>query len=327
MKILLLSHESDIDGMGSVVLSKIVFGDIEYELFPNVDELELKVRKYIEDNYFDDFDTVYITDLSLLRPAIDMVNDNESLKKKIKIFDHHQRAIDDGLDKYDFSTVIERDELGNKTCATSIFYNYLVKNKYLDENDTLKEFCELTRLEDTWSWEEKGDFGFKAHDLAILFSAIGKEKYIEKMVNKIKNNSLDFDTEDLDNIINKKTEYENKVREYINDSIYLYDEDNNKFGITYAPYEYRNEITHKIINDGNKNDISYMIVVALDKGDFGQKSYRKVKDDFDVNEVAKKYGGGGHPGAAGVYITKDQNEKSSTMPKEDALKYLSTCSQ
>ena len=55
MKILLLSHESDIDGMGSVVLSKIVFGDIEYELFPNVDELELKVRKYIEDNYFDDF--------------------------------------------------------------------------------------------------------------------------------------------------------------------------------------------------------------------------------------------------------------------------------
>lgn len=327
MKILLLSHESDIDGMGSVVLSKLAFENIDYELFPNVDELEVMVRKSIEDNYFDNYDTVYITDLSLLRPAIDMVNENESLKKKIKIFDHHQRAIDDGLDKYDFSTVIERDDQGNKTCATMIFYDYLVKNSYIKQNDTLKEFCEKTRLEDTWSWEEKGDFGVKAHDLAILFSAIGKEKYIENMVNKIKNNSLEFDSEDIDNINNKKTEYENKVKEFINDSIYLCDEDNNKFGITYAPYEYRNEITHRIINDGNINDISYMIVVALDKGDFGQKSYRKVKDDFDVNEVAKKYGGGGHPGAAGVYITKEQNEKSSTMSKKEALRYLSTCSE
>ena len=29
---------------------------------------------------------------------------------------------------------------------------------------------------------------------------------------------------------------------------------------------------------------------------FGQKSYRSIDESFDVNEVAVKHGGGGHPG-------------------------------
>lgn len=324
MSIILFSHESDIDGMGSVILSKIAFGDIKYELFPGPQELELKFRSYIENGFFDQYDEIFITDLSLHRPSIDMVDKDNVLRNKVKIFDHHQRAIDEGLGDYSFSKIIEIDETGKKRCATEIFYEYLYTNGYLEKNDTLDEFSEFTRLEDTWTWRENNP---KAHDLAILFSAIGKEKYIEIMTNRLKNGESLFSNEELKIIQDKKDEYEKALDKYISSSIILVDESGNRFGITYAPYEYRNEITDKIIVDGNPNDISYMIVVAFDKGNYGQKSYRSVKNNFNVNDVAKLYGGGGHPGAAGVYIKKEQKEKSLTMSKEEALKYLSTCSQ
>jgi len=60
----------------------------------------------------------------------------------------------------------------------------------------------------------------------------------------------------------------------------------------------------------------------MNKGEFGQKSYRSVDEDFDVNEVAMRHGGGGHKGASAVNITKEQKEKSRSLPKKEALKYL-----
>ncbi|MBQ3475491.1 MAG: hypothetical protein IJH20_04915 [Bacilli bacterium] len=322
MKRIIFSHESDIDGMGGVILAKIAFSEIDFELFPNVDELEKQFRNYIENNYFDNYDEIYITDLSLLRPSIDIVNEDNILKNKLKIFDHHQRAIDDGLGNYSFVTIEEKNKDGMKRCATEIFYEYLYKNNMIDKNDTLDEFCELTRLEDTWTWRENNP---KAHDLAVLFSAIGIEKYIDLMVKKIKKQDMTFSENDLKRIKEKKEEYEKELNKYIDSSLILTDENNNRFGITFAPYEYRNEITDKIIVDGNKNNICYMIVVAFDKGEFGQKSYRSVVTGMDVNAVAKLHGGGGHPGAAGVYLTKEQKENALKLEHDEALNYLAKC--
>lgn len=325
MKRIIFSHESDIDGMGSIILSKLAFSNFDYELFPNVNELEVRFRYMINNNILDKYDEIYITDLSLLRPSIDIVNESD-LKNKVKIFDHHQRAIDEGLGNYPFSTIIEKDENDNKMCATVLFYNYLCDNNLIKKNDTLDEFTEMVRLEDTWTWEKYQEFGVKSHDLAILFNSIGIDKYINNLVEKIKKQDLSFSDSDYKIINDKKKEYEEETMNYINNSCIFKDELGNRFGITYAPYEYRNEITNRIINEGNKNDISYMIVVAYDKGDYGQKSYRSVKTNFDVNEIAKQHGGGGHPGAAAVYITKEQKENADKMLKEDSLKYLSKCS-
>ena len=105
-KVLLFSHESDADGIGSVVLGKIVFNDLDCLLFQDPDDLEVNFRKMITSGELDKYDMIYITDLSLMEPAISMVN-NCDLKNKLLIFDHHQRAIDAGLRKYPFITVIE----------------------------------------------------------------------------------------------------------------------------------------------------------------------------------------------------------------------------
>ena len=106
--------------------------------------------------------------------------------------------------------------------------------------------------------------------------------------------------------------------------LYLYDEYNNKFGILYANYEYRNEIADFINTIGNPQNIKYVIIVAMDKG-YGQKSYRSIHQDFDVNFLAEKYGGGGHKSAASVNITEEQSKKAKSMSNENSLKYLAKC--
>ena len=43
-KILLFSHESDIDGLGCVVLAKLAFKNLDYVLLPDIRKLELIFR-------------------------------------------------------------------------------------------------------------------------------------------------------------------------------------------------------------------------------------------------------------------------------------------
>ena len=115
------------------------------------------------------------------------------------------------------------------------------------------------------------------------------------------------------------------IEKYVEETEYLEDDDNNMFGIVIAPYQYRNDIPEYFRNN-NINNIKYFITVALDKEEFGQKSYRSIKKDFDVNDIAMKYNGGGHPAAAAVSITKEQNTKMKALPKRLALEYISKCS-
>ena len=43
-KVLIFSHENDIDGLGNIILGKIAFGEIKYILASNVNILEAKFR-------------------------------------------------------------------------------------------------------------------------------------------------------------------------------------------------------------------------------------------------------------------------------------------
>ena len=324
MKILLFSHESDIDGMGSVILAKIAFDNLDYILSPGIRHLEPEFRKYLEDNKLNEYDKIFITDLSLHNPSLDMVN-NSDIKNKILIFDHHEGSIDEGCGKYSFENIYEVDNNGIKTCGTKMFYEYLCNSGYLNKTNILDEFVELTRLEDTWDWK-KDNNGIKAHDLSILFNAYNDtEKYINTIYDKLVNNdSFEFTNDELSMIQSKKDEYTNKLNNYMKDALYEKDEYGNNYAILFADYEYRNELTEYIESNGNQNDIDYLVIVALNKGEYGQKSYRAIKD-VDVNKIAVSHGGGGHPSAAAVLISKEQREYIKNLETKEALEYLANC--
>lgn len=321
-KVIIFSHESDIDGMGCVILAKLAFKDIDYVLAPNVEKLELIFRNYLNDGSLNNYDRIYVTDLALRNPSLTLVNDS-NLKDKVLVFDHHKRAIDDGLNRYSFTKIIEEDNTG-KRCATDLFYEYLCTEKLITPYLAISEFVEFTRLEDTWQWKKFSNKGEVAHDLAILFNCIGIEKYVSDMVYKLLNSedSFSLSKEEKELIQNKKEEYNKLLEIVLSNAEYFTDENDNKFGIVFANYEYRNELAEFIVENGNKDRIKYFIVVAMDKGEFGQKSYRAIEDGFDVNEVAMLHGGGGHPGASCVSITKEQKEKSLVLSKKEGLKYL-----
>ncbi len=324
-KVLLCSHESDADGIGAVILAKLSFDNLTYKLFQDPDDLEIKFRNMMDSGELDQYDQIYITDLSLMEPAISMVNDSD-LKNKVLIFDHHQRAIDAGLRKYPFTTIIEEDEKG-KRCGTELFYRYLIDNNLLPDKKSIETFVEYTREEDTWDWKNNGEVGKLAHMLGTLFNIYGRDKYMESMYEKLRNNDSFYYDDNEMNVINEKIkEYNEMIEKMIADMECLEDSFGNKYGILFSEYQYRNEIPEYIIDKNNPWNIKYVVIVALDKGEYGQKSYRKIDDDIDCNKIAMLYGGGGHVGSAAVPITEEQNVKLKTLKKKDALEYISNSS-
>ena len=324
-KVIIFSHESDIDGMGSIILGKLAFNEVDYVLLPNVEKLETTFRSYLQRGLLEQYDGIYITDLALYNPSLDLVN-SSNLKDKVLVFDHHKRSITDNVNCYSFTRIITADQNGKK-CGTQLFYEYLIQNQFVLNTKGLQDFVELTRQEDTWEWQKHGDFGQMAHDLAILFNAIGAKEYLDRMYYKLSlNNLFEFDLLEREIIQNKKAEYETNIKKIMLEVEYFLDEDNNKFGIVFADYQYRNEIADYIQKNGNPAAIKYFILVALEKGEYGQKSYRAIAPCFDVNLIASKHGGGGHVGAAMVNVTEEQKRLALTLDKRNALKYLADSS-
>lgn len=323
MKTLIFSHESDIDGLGNIVLAKKAFKEINYILSPSVASLEKVFREHLEDGSLNAYDQIFITDLALANPALEMVAQNEALRKKILIFDHHITSINDKLDIYDFTRIIDENEKG-KRCGTDLFYEYLTKNGLLKPSSILDDFVELTRLEDTWEWKETKERGQKAHDLATLLNVVGIEGYINSMLTKVNStdSKITFTPEEQAGIEKQKREYLALLESLWEDAEFFKDENGNPYAILLAEYKYRNEIAEYVRSLEDIKGIKYIIIVALEKGLAGQKSYRSIEDDFDVNVVAEAHGGGGHPKASSVNITPEQKEKALTLNKKDGLKYL-----
>ena len=324
MKVILFTHESDIDGLGNVVLAKMAFDDLECHMYPTFNSLEGSFRELLEQNYLDSFDKIFVTDLALANPSLEMVANNPNLRTKIQVLDHHAASIKDGLNIYDFTKIEEIAADGHKRCGTEMFYEYLTTNGYLERTPILDDFVELTRLEDTWDWKNEGDKGLKAHDIATLLNGLGVDAYIEAMYKKTtsQDQTIELTSEEAAIVEAKKREYEATLQNLWESAEILVDEFGNIFGITYADYQYRNELAEYVRKIEDKKGIKYLVIVALEKGVAGQKSYRSIDDDFDVNEVAMAHGGGGHPKASSVNLTVAQKAKVLTLQKREGLEYI-----
>lgn len=322
-RVLIFSHENDIDGIGNIVLAKITFKDVDYVLAPNPIVLDEKFRKYLEEGSLYQYDRIYVTDLTLSNETLRLISKDKNLSKKFLEFDHHKSAIDAGCDKYDFTTIKVFNDNGEKSCATELFYSYLIKEELLSRTNILDEFVEYTRLEDTWEWKEKGII---AHDLAILFSCLGIEKYIENMLIKLLSNqdSFIFTEEEQKLIDKKKKEYLEALKIIWSNREYFRDSYGNNYVGVFADYEYRNEIAEYATSQ-NEKDLKYVVIVALDKGKYGQKSYRSIEKEFDVSKIAQTHGGYGHKAASSVNITEEQKRKALVLRKtsnRDSLKFI-----
>lgn len=284
-KILIISHEDDIDGIGGVILGYLAFNKIDYMLIHIQEQTEI-VSFVRNSNY----EKIFITDIGLEKEIADQIND---LGRNIYHFDHHETNI--YASRYAFSTVeIQRN--GISTCGTELFYLYLKENNLLKDTDLLKRFVEDTRAYDTWDWVKNNNV--EANDLNKLFGIVGIDTYISKMVERLrKNNESIFDENDR-YLIKLHTQEENELIELSDKSLIIREKDGFKFGIVFGN-KFFSIIGNTLCN--RHSELDYMLLIdPLNM----KASLRSVK--IDVSKIAESYGGGGHKYAAGFNLNEEK---------------------
>lgn len=287
MKVFLISHIADADGIMPVILSKLVFKDLEYKLLEN-SEVEDFMNNAFNDNFFDKYDQVFMTDLCISETLAEKIN-NSSFKDKFQVLDHHISGIE--LNRYSFITVID-EENGVKESGTSLYYKYLLKHYPIKilARPSVSVMVSLVRLGDTWEWKKYNRED--ARHLMTILSYYGVEKFINNYVDFLLANDEFYYTETEKMLIEtdckRMNDYiENKKSQVIFKEIKGY-----KTGIVFAEL-YRSELGNALAEF--YSDVDLIIVINLSRS----ISYRSVKDNISVNDFAQFFGGKGHQKASG----------------------------
>lgn len=290
MKILLFTHKNDIDGVGNVVLAKLAFSEVEYVLCETFD-LNSAITKYLDNGKVYGFDRIFVTDLCPNDETLTKITNDDKLKDKFFVFDHHKTSLNSAFCNEPFLTVKISNDTG-LCCATSLFFEYLKSLDLLPDCKTLNSFVELTRRHDTWEW--KNIYNDEAsRELSILFDTVSENKYIDLMVQKIKIYSKFYFSTLERSLIDTRIELINKkLVEYANNIQYK-EILGLKAGILFIEYSYRNEIAEYFRE--NHFDMDFVMFIAMDRKSI---SYRSIKDSVNVRKVAEYFGGKGHDKAA-----------------------------
>lgn len=290
----LFTH-TDLDGVGCAVLAKLAFQnevDIEY---CNYGEINEKVLEYINKN--DNNVPIYITDISVNEEVANLLDK----RGNVQLLDHHPTALD--LNKYSWCRVMVEDLSCLKTSGTKMFYHWLGMNgcfsDELENNKLLNRFAELVRDYDTWRWAELGDEGIICKQVNDLLYLYGREKFISWCVSKICC-SDSFNLDDTDKLL-----FDIKQKEIDN---YVEEKDKQLFtspmcgwiaGFVFAD-KYFSELGNRLCK--MHPEIDFVAMIDMD----GTVSYRTIREDLDLGQrVAKQFGGGGHPKAAGSQFSKE----------------------
>lgn len=309
MKVLIFTHEQDIDGMGSIIVANAAFKDFDFVPCKTF-EITRKVEEKYLNHDFDFYDLIFVTDLCPKEPLLGQINRDSCLKNKFVVLDHHKSEIEEGNDKYNFVHITIENEKG-LTSGTSLFYQYLLENKHLKSNSFLDEFVELTRQYDTFEWKTKYH-NEKARDLHILFEQVGYRQYLEMMrfmqatcnqvsFNEIAKEIIENYKSNLNRILNQET---SRMKIYDIDIL----DKSYRIGFVQTLYKYRNEYNSFIQKD-NKNDIDLVAMIMTDTDTI---SYRAIKNT-DVSKVAVYFGGKGHKNAASS--PKDNKKMNKVLSK------------
>lgn len=291
----LITH-NDLDGIGCEVVFKLLYGDKVDVFSVGNNEVNNIVGQSLEELRFGIYEQLFITDLSVNEELAEIIN-KEGLK--VQLLDHHPSATH--LNKYSFANVTTHLSDRFKNSGTYLSFIYLL-DKLINKglcNESLGNFVELVRQYDTWEWKEifKNE---EAKQLSDLLYILGREKFVNDMVHRIKDNEelfsetdkliLEIKQKEIDNYINIKE------KELIIKDFKFY-----KIGIVMAD-SYTSELGNILCE--RHEELDFVAIIKKET-----VSLRTVKDDINLTDIAKQFGGGGHPKASGFPLGKDKLDK------------------
>lgn len=295
-KIKLFTH-TDLDGVGCAILAKLAWeNNVDIE-FCDTNQINDRVERFMKSDDRHKYTDVYITDLSIIPEHADYIyyilSKATDEQVKFTLLDHHETAL--WLNNYDFATIVVEDELtGVKESGTSLFYNHLLEKGVLHVGGFLTVFVNMIRRYDTWEWKDNA-FDGKEGDLSTLLDYYGIVKFFETMVGRLRSGRAIFAEKEKTILEVKKKERD----DYIDDADLRLETvriGNRNVGFVYAS-NYVSEVGNTICT--RHPEIDYIVIINMEEGVY---SFRTVKDDVNVADIAKKIGGGGHKAAAGCPI-------------------------
>jgi oligoribonuclease NrnB/cAMP/cGMP phosphodiesterase (DHH superfamily) len=294
-----LFTDSDLDGLGCGILAKLAYGenaDVAYCSYRNLNQ---RVEAFIESPEHHE-EQMFITDLAVSEAIEQKLAARFNAGHPIKVIDHHVTALH--FNNYEWGTIKVEYDSGKKTCATSLFYDYLVEQKVLIATPSLDQFVDLVRQYDTWEWDENNNITAKR--LNDLFYIIDRESFEEDLIKRISVNQNSFSLTDTETLILDIEE--NKINRYI--------QSKNRQIIQTFVEEYCCGIVHaeqhlsELGNALNKLNPHLDMIVLLNVGN-KKIGFRTIHDEVNVAEFAKRFGGGGHPKASGCELSPDTFSK------------------
>lgn len=311
MKPFIISHIKDVDGASPVILSNMAFGHIDYQLV-EVNEVDETVQKLIEDPEYQQYDMLYITDLSLSRETCEQLKEHPYWSSRVRVFDHHASNL--FVDEYDFATVVDIDSDGVKQCGTTLYYQYL-KKKYPEafaRNTVVEEYIELVRALDTWDWFAKNEV--RAKQLGQLLDLYGVEKYIEIYTDKLKTLHHFYFSEFEEQLLEIE---EQRIANYVKKKqkeMWKMEIDGHPIGVVFAE-NYRSELGNELAIL-YEQEVDFIVMINVNGG----VSLRSCNDKVDLGLFVQKYGGGGHKRASGMSVPLDVKKETILGIFHDAQK-------
>lgn len=312
-KIKLISHK-DLDGVACYIVLSNYIGinnvEVSFVDYNNVDETVIESLK----NHHE-YSKILITDISVKEDeTINLISQMHNLdNKKIHILDHHKTALE--LNKYPWASV--SIELNNRlTCGAELVLNFckasaleISSNQAIHSdtslNDsyskivTLDEFVELVRRYDTWEWYNVYNDNI-AKELNDLFYILGIDEFKDIFAKK----TIGHEKFELFSIRERVLleQRQKEIKEYIekvNKRIF----DTNIHGY-FAGVVFAENFISEIGNKLGELNPQYDFILVINMSSC-KMSFRTVKSDIDVSEIAKLFGGGGHPKASGASLDKE----------------------
>ncbi len=289
MKTLLLTHKADPDGISPVIFLKMIKENLDYILL-NANDIIPKVNEILKNKSYLNYDEIFITDLTLDRPTCEAIMKTGN-SKMFKTFDHH--AFNLVANEYPFGTAISTNSDGVNECATSLLQKYL-KQSYPDIFGTpaVEYYTELIRQSDTWDWVKTNNMDAKK--LNDLHDILGRDKYIEYFVKFLKENKEFKFTPEQEYLLEIEQDRIQRYLEETEKTMFHATLQGKRCGIVFA--ESNRSLLGNYLAQKYSGVIDYVCIINMQQG----ISFRCIKDDINVAEIASIYGGGGHIKASGA---------------------------
>jgi oligoribonuclease NrnB/cAMP/cGMP phosphodiesterase (DHH superfamily) len=285
-----LFTDSDLDGIGCGLLAKLAFTEVNISFcsYRNLDE---RVTQFLQSEEADNA-MLFITDLAVGKDVEEQLAERAKRGGHVQVIDHHVTALH--FNDYPWGWVVPTDDDGKKTSATSLFYDYLVREGKLAPSDSLATFVELVRQYDTWEWEENGNL--QAKRLNDLLTILGLDGFWDTMSERLASGEPFTLTETEELILDME---EKKIQRYIRQKqkqLVQRSLGDYCIGVVFAE-RHLSEL-------GNALSKRYPHLDLIAMVNMGTKhiGFRTIHDDVNVAEFAKQFGGGGHPKASGCFV-------------------------